>query len=102
MAELRQRGRPRKPRPPGLAGQLGQVIEQQRKKRGLPTEELGALAGLGLGTVIRVERGEQYAALDTVLAIAHALGMSGNELLSACAAWNEQPKKGKRHVSPRE
>lgn len=102
MAEARQRGRPRKPRPSGLAGQLGQIIEQHRKERGLSAEELGSLAGLGLGTIIRVERGEQSPTLDTVLAIAHALGISGNELLSACAAWNEQPKKGKRHVSPRE
>lgn len=101
MDQARQRGRPRKPRPPGLAGQLGQVIEQHRKVRGISADELGSLAGLGLGTVIRVERGEQHAALDTVLAIAHALGMSGNELLAACAAWNEQPKKGKRYVSPR-
>jgi len=102
MDETRQRGRPRKPRPPGVAGQLGQVIEQHRKELGLSAEELGTLAGLGLGTIIRVERGEQYATLDTVLAIAHALGMGGNELLSACTAWNAQPeKKGTRHVPPR-
>lgn len=89
MEEARQRGRPRKPRPPGLAGQLGQTIEQCRKERDLSADELSKLAGLGLGTVIRVERGEQSATLDTVIAIAHALGMSGNDLLSACEAWTE-------------
>jgi transcriptional regulator with XRE-family HTH domain len=95
----RQRGRPRKPRPPGLSGQLGQAIEQQRKERALSAEALGALAGLGLGTVIRVERGEQSPTLDTILAVAHALGKSGAELLCECEAWNEQPKeKGKRHA----
>lgn len=74
------------------------MIEQRRKERGLSAEELGSLAGLGLGTVIRVERGEQSPTLDTVLAIAHALEVSGAELLAACAAWTEQPK-GKRHAT---
>jgi transcriptional regulator with XRE-family HTH domain len=84
-----------------LSGQLGQAIEQARKERGLSAEELGAQARLGLGTVIRVERGGQSPTLDTVLAIAHALGKSGVELLVACTAWIEQPKsKGKRHVPP--
>lgn len=77
MEEPRQRGRPRKPRPPGLAGQLGQAIEWHRKEQGLSADELSALAGLGLGAVIRVERGEQSPTLDTVLSIAHALGKSG-------------------------
>lgn len=96
----RQRGRPRKTRPPGLSGQLGEAIERHRKERDLSAEELGTLAGLGLGTVIRVERGEQSPTLDTVLAIAHALGKSGAELLAACAAWTESPdRKGKRHAA---
>ena len=100
MPKTRQRGRPRKPRPGGLSGQLGQVIEECRKERGLSAGELGILAGLGIGTVLRVERGEQSATLDTILAIAHALGKSGDHLLAACAAWTELPKvKGKRHAS---
>jgi transcriptional regulator with XRE-family HTH domain len=99
--ERRQPGRPRKPRPPGLSGQLGEAIEQARKERGLSADELGTLAGLGIGTVIRVERGEQSPTLDTVLALAHALGKSGADLLAACAAWIEHPKpKGRRHAPP--
>jgi transcriptional regulator with XRE-family HTH domain len=99
--EARQRGRPRKPRPPGLSGQFGETVEQSRKDAGLSAEELGTLAGLGQGTVIRVERGEQSPTLDTVLAIAHALGQSGAELLAACSAWTErQKKKGKHHATP--
>ncbi len=102
MDQTRQRGRPRKPRPPGLSGELGQAVEIRRKERGLSADELGSLAGLGLGTVLRVERGNQSPTLDTVLAIAHALGVSGAELLAACAAWMEQPKpKGKRHEPPK-
>lgn len=99
MEQTRQRGRPRKPRPPGLSGQLGEAIERRRKQNDLSAEELGSLAGLGLGTVIRLERGEQSPTLDTVLAVAHALWMSGAALLADCPAWNEPPKpKGKRHA----
>lgn len=103
MEEARQRGRPRKPRPPGLSGQLGQAIEQHRKIQDLSADDLSELAGLGLGTIIRIERGEQSSTLETVLAIAHALGKSGAELLAECADWIEQPKrKEKRHAPPRE
>jgi transcriptional regulator with XRE-family HTH domain len=98
MDEPRQRGRPRKPRPNNLSGQLAGAVERRRKERGLTADELGVLAGLGLGTVIRVERGEQSPTLDTVLAIAHALGESGADLLAACAAWVDHPK-GKRHAT---
>ncbi|MHB1425916.1 MAG: helix-turn-helix domain-containing protein [Gemmataceae bacterium] len=92
MAQPRQRGRPRKPRPTNLSGQLGERVELLRKKRNLPADDLGTLAGLGLGTVIRVERGEQSPTLDTVLAIAHALEMSGADLLATCSAWMDKPK----------
>ncbi len=101
MDATRQRGRPRKPRPPGLSGQLGEAVERRRKESALSAEDLGSLAGLGLGTVIRVERGEQSPTLDTVLAVAHALGMSGADLLADCPAWTETPKpKGRRHAPP--
>jgi transcriptional regulator with XRE-family HTH domain len=96
----RQRGRPRKPRPPGLSGELGLAVEARRKELNLSAEELGDAAGLGTGTIIRLERGGQSPTLDTVVAVAHALGLSGAELLAACPAWIERPKpKGKRHAS---
>jgi transcriptional regulator with XRE-family HTH domain len=102
MAELRQRGRPRNPRPPGLAGQLGQQIEQSRKRLGMSAEELSDRAGVGLGTVIRAEAGGHFLTLDTALAIAHALGMSGAELLAECPAWSDRPeRKWKRHAPPK-
>ena len=97
MEEKRQRGRPRKPRPPGLSGQLGERVEILRKKHGLTADALGDQAGIGLGTTIRVERGEQSPTLDTVLALAHALGVSGADLLADCPDWTDSPK-GKRHA----
>lgn len=96
MKEIRQRGRPRKERPDNLSGQLGSRIEALRKERNLSADELGAAAGLGVGTVIRVERGEQSSTLDTVLAIAHALGKSGAELLKSCPAWSAKLKEEQR------
>jgi transcriptional regulator with XRE-family HTH domain len=102
MPERGQRGRPRKARPPGLSGELGAMVERLRKERGLSADTLGSEAGLGIGTVIRVERGEQSPTFDTILAIAHALGISGAELLADCPAWSEQPKtKGKGHAAPK-
>jgi len=94
MAEPRQRGRPRKPRPDNLSGQLGARVESLRKERSLSADDLGMIAGLGLGTIIRVERGEQSPTLDTVLAIAHALGVSATNLLATCPAWKDKPKGG--------
>jgi transcriptional regulator with XRE-family HTH domain len=70
-----------------------------RKERGWSADELGSVAGLGMGTVIRVERGEQSSTLDTVLAIAHALGKSGADLLRGCAAWADKPTE-EYHAPP--
>lgn len=91
MDAKHKRGRPRKPRPPGLSGELGLAVEARRKGLGLSAEELGEAAGLGTGTVIRLERGGQSPTLDTVLAVAHALGLSGAELLASCPSWKERP-----------
>jgi hypothetical protein len=76
-----------------------------RRRPFVPPQQLLGLRrarhAVGLGMVIRVERGEQFPTLDTVLAVAHALGMSGAALLADCPAWTETPKpKGKRHAPP--
>ena len=89
----RRRGRKRAPRPAGLAGQLGAEIEKRRDARGWSSQDLASVAGLGLGTVIRVEAGRVFPTLDTVLALAHALGISGQELLASCPDWTIIPQK---------
>lgn len=90
----RRRGRKRAPRPAGLAGQLGAELESRREAKVWSSADLANAAGLGLGTVIRVEGGRVSPALDTVLALAHALGISGYELLAACSEWTMKPQKG--------
>jgi DNA-binding XRE family transcriptional regulator len=88
------RGRSRSPRPEGLSGQLGVVVERLRDERGWSSADLARAAGVGVGTVIRVEAGRVSPALGTALALAHAFGLSGQDLLSACPDWMMQPEKG--------
>jgi ribosome-binding protein aMBF1 (putative translation factor) len=88
------RGRLRTPRPEGLSGQLGVAVERLRELRGWSSADLARAANLGVGTVIRVEGGRVSPALGTVLALAHAFGISGRDLLSACPDWRMQPEKG--------
>ncbi|MBX9681858.1 MAG: helix-turn-helix domain-containing protein [Gemmataceae bacterium] len=88
--------RKRNDRPEGLAGQLGERIESLRKDAGLAAAELAAAAGIGSGTVIRAEAGRSSPVIENVLAIAHALGLSGAELLKGCDEWTSKPKKNTR------
>ncbi len=88
------RGRARRARPEGLSGQLGVVVERLRDSRDWTSADLASAAKLGVGTVIRVEGGRVSPALGTVLALAHAFGISGQDLLSACPDWMMQPEKG--------
>lgn len=51
--------------------------------------------------MLRLECGGQSPTLDTVLAIAHALGRSGADLLASCAGLTARPNKEKRHAPPK-
>jgi ribosome-binding protein aMBF1 (putative translation factor) len=90
---LRRPGRKRAPRPAGLAGQLGTELERRRETKGWSSADLADAARIGLGTVIRVEGGRTSPTLETVLALAHALGISGQELLAPCPDWTIIPQK---------
>lgn len=87
--------RPRGVRPPGLPGQLAARVEELRKDQGLDVTTLASRAGVGRGTVLRIEAGQVSPTLETILAIAHALGISGAALLRDCADWNAKPKEEK-------
>jgi transcriptional regulator with XRE-family HTH domain len=88
-------GRPRSERPKGLAGQLGERIEQLRKAKAWDAAQLADAAQVGLGTVIRVEAGRASPTLKVVIAVAHALGMSAAELMNDCDDWSAGPMKKK-------
>ena len=86
-------GRTRKERPAGLAGELGERIEAARKARTWAAADLAERAGLGLGTVLRIEAASADAGISTVAAIARGLGLSPAELLAECPSWVKRPKK---------
>ncbi len=82
--------RPRNDRPPGLNGQLGERVELLRKRRGWDVNQLADAAGLGHGTIIRIESGSVSPSLDTIVSVADALGISASELLRGCADWTRR------------
>lgn len=62
--------------------QLGAAIRQQRRKRGISQEDLAFECALHRTYIGSVERGERNVSLRNILAIAHALGISGARLLA--------------------
>ncbi|MGH9121395.1 MAG: helix-turn-helix domain-containing protein [Acidimicrobiales bacterium] len=60
---------------------VGELLQRRRKALGLRQEEVAVLAEVGIGTVARVERGED-ARMSTIESIADALGTDVLTLLS--------------------
>lgn len=81
------RGRPRAERPAGLRGQFGERLEAVRKAQELTQSELAERAGVGSGTVIRLESGAASPSLETVADLAGALGLRPRELMQPCKDW---------------
>lgn len=80
-------GKPRLPRPDSLSGRLGSRVELLRKRAGLTSTQLAAAAGISSGSVQQLERGSVSPKLDTVAAIAGALGVSPAKLLRGVDGW---------------
>lgn len=59
----------------------GDVIRQQRKKRGMSQEVLSGLAGIARSHLAMIENGSKNANVDTLWRIAAALDMPLSELL---------------------
>ena len=55
---------------------IGQRVKILRKQAGLSQEELGARAGLGRSHIGRIEGGKYAVNIETLQAIAEALGMT--------------------------
>ena len=54
---------------------IGETIKQRRVKLGITQLILAQLAGVGINTVVAIERGEGNPRLKTLEAIADTLGM---------------------------
>lgn len=67
----------------GNAGRkaLGNRVRQLREQAGITQEALATAAEIGRVTLLRIENGKQSPRYDTVLAIAHGLGCSIDQLL---------------------
>lgn len=57
-----------------------------RRKLGLTKVEVAAIAGIGMGPLERVDRGDPHVRMDTLFRVALALGASPVELWPALSA----------------
>jgi len=61
---------------------VGERLRNQRKKKGITQEGLGAMAGFSVLFVGRVERGEGATSLDQIEHLASVLEISSDDLLT--------------------
>lgn len=65
----------------GLTKKFGLKVKIERTKRNLSQEKLAHLANLNVNSIGAIERGESSATIETIAAIADALGMELTELV---------------------
>ena len=55
--------------------ELGTIIKERRKALSITQRELAALAGIGINTLTKIERGEANPSLKAVISILDTLGL---------------------------
>jgi len=60
---------------------LGEAIRQQRKLAGLSQEKLAEKANLHPVYIGKIERGEQWVSLHSLLRLAKAMGVTASDLI---------------------
>lgn len=80
-------GRRRNQRPATVGGCLGEQVELRRKAQGLTAAQLAEEAKVGRTTVTNIEAAIGSPSLETVAAIAKALGVKPRDLLAGCDGW---------------
>ena len=55
--------------------EIGTVIKERRKHLGVTQQTLADLAGVGINTLVAIERGEGNPQLSTLLTILNTLGL---------------------------
>lgn len=61
---------------------FGEKLREERKKRGLSAEELGAKIGVGQSSISKFETGERNPSFKTTMKIAKALGIDVGYLMN--------------------
>ncbi|MDR1918033.1 MAG: helix-turn-helix domain-containing protein [Tannerellaceae bacterium] len=54
---------------------LGNIIKERRKTLSVTQRELSALAGVGINTLTKIERGEANPSLNVIIRILNTLGL---------------------------
>ncbi|WP_291528843.1 helix-turn-helix domain-containing protein [Bacteroides sp. UBA939] len=54
---------------------VGNIIKERRKALSITQRELAALAGVGINTLTKIERGEANPSLKVMMNILHTLGL---------------------------
>ena len=54
---------------------IGQIIKQRRKTLSVTQKELAELAGIGINTLTKIERGEANPSLEVLQKVLDTLGM---------------------------
>lgn len=62
---------------------LGRVVRRERARRGLTQEKLAELSDLHTNLISLIERGKSAPAIDTLEAIARALGRRPSQIVRA-------------------
>lgn len=58
---------------------IGKKIAEERKKKGLTQDQFAKLCGIGMQSLVRIEKGTNFTA-STLLSIQKALRIKGSEL----------------------
>lgn len=65
--------------------QIGIIIKERRKELGINQQDLADLAGVGINSLVAIERGKGNPSLKTLLRILDVLGL---EIKLARVSWN--------------
>ncbi len=60
---------------------IGEIIKERRKSLNITQPVLASLAGVGLNTLVAIERGNGNAKLKTIMAILDTLGLKIDVIL---------------------
>ncbi|MDE7437190.1 MAG: helix-turn-helix domain-containing protein [Muribaculaceae bacterium] len=56
--------------------ELGEIIKARRKKLNLDQPTLATLAGIGLNTLVAIERGNGNPTIETILSVLDTMGLT--------------------------
>ena len=54
---------------------IGKIIKARRKMLGLRQDQLADIAGVGINTLTKIERGEGNPSIETLKKVLHSLGL---------------------------